>query len=80
MEPSHKRMKIDNRKMSDEDLEHLRKNNAYFERVLRNKNLEIEDLDDDNKILKAMIKRDGSYRIFISRIATHVPLEDIKVN
>jgi hypothetical protein len=80
MEPSHKRTKTDNRNMSDDDLEHLRKNNAYFERVIRNKNQEIEDLEDDNKALKAIIKRDGSYRIVVKRIAIHVPLEVVKVN
>jgi hypothetical protein len=51
-----------------------------FERTLRLKNQENQDLEDELKAVKAVVKRDASYVIFVKRIGMHVPLEVVKVN
>jgi hypothetical protein len=51
-----------------------------FERTLRLKNQENQDLEDELKAVKAVVKRDASYVIFVKRIVMHVPLEVVKVN
>lgn len=80
MEPSPKRTKTDGISLTNEDLDSIRRMTLAFERTLRLKNQENQDLEDELKAVKAVVKRDASYRIFVKRIAMHVPLEVVKVN
>jgi hypothetical protein len=80
MEPSPKRTKTDMRTLSNEDLDSIRKMTLAFEKTLRLKNQQNMEIEEELKAVKAVLKRDPSYRIFVKRIAMNVPLELIKVN
>ncbi len=57
----------------------IRKMTIAFEKTLRLKNLQITDTEEELKAVKAVVKRDASYRIFVKRIAIHISLDVIKV-
>ncbi len=84
MEPSPKKQKTEPRYLNQdpedqEDQEVIRKITAAWERHLRLKNLQMEDLEDELKNVKEVVKRDPSLRVFVKPIGMNVPLEAIKV-
>jgi hypothetical protein len=84
MEPSPKKLKFDPRSsLPIEDQEVLKKAaghvTAAFKKHLRLKNFQKNQVDDELKELKEVVKRDPALRLFVKRIGLSVPLEAIKV-
>jgi hypothetical protein len=61
-----------------EDQEVLMTITAEIERVLRQKNLQMEELQDELNRVKEVVKRDPSLRVFV-KIGINTTLEAIKV-
>jgi biopolymer transport protein ExbD len=84
MEPSTKKQQETDPRYLNQDLEDqedqevLMTITAEYERVLRQKNLQIEELQDELKCVKEVVKRDPSLRVFV-KIGINTPLEAIKV-
>jgi hypothetical protein len=49
-----------------------------LDKTLRLKNQQSLEMEEELKSVKAVVKRDASYHIFVKRIAMHIPLEVIK--
>jgi hypothetical protein len=84
MEPSSKKQETDPRYLNQdledqEDQEIRRKITAAFERHLRQKNLQMELVEDEIKHVKEVVKRYPSLRVFVKPIEMNMPLEAIKV-
>jgi hypothetical protein len=84
MEPSPKKQETDprylNQNLEDqEDQEIIRKITAAFERHLRQKNLQMELVEDEIKHVKEVVKKNPSLRVFVKPIEMNMPLEAIQV-
>jgi hypothetical protein len=78
IEPRPKKTKSDTKTLTNDDLDSIRKMMLSLDKTLRLKNQQNLEMEEELKSVKAVVKRDASYRIFVKRIAMHVPLEVIK--
>lgn len=80
MEPSPKRNRMaDVRQLAPEDAEVIRKLTTAFEKHLRVKAQQKNEVEDELREVKDVVKRDPTLRIFVKRIVLNVPMAAIMV-